>query len=96
MTQPKQKKIPMRMCVGCREMKEKRELVRVVRKPEGGVAVDATGKMSGRGAYLCRSTACLERARKIRAIERALDVRLDDELFAQLEKEIIAVDERQH
>ncbi len=71
------KKIPMRMCVACREMKPKKELVRIVRTPEGPVEADLTGKKNGRGAYLCRSEECLEKAIKIHALDRALDVRLD-------------------
>ena len=63
-----QKKIPMRQCMGCREMKPKRELIRVVRGPEGGVSLDMKGKAPGRGAYLCPDTACLKRARKTGAI----------------------------
>ncbi len=71
------KKIPMRMCVACREMKPKKELIRIVRTPEGPVEADLTGKKNGRGAYLCRSEECLEKAIKIHALDRALDVRLD-------------------
>ena len=71
------KKVPMRMCVACRTMKPKRELMRVVRPPEGEEAkpallLDATGKANGRGAYLCADAACVERAQKTRALERAL------------------------
>ena len=65
------KKIPMRQCVGCREMKEKRQLIRVVRSPEGEVSLDFKGKKPGRGAYLCPDPACLARARKSKARERA-------------------------
>lgn len=64
----KQKKIPMRMCVGCREMKPKKELIRVVRPPEGSVMLDRTGKAAGRGAYVCPSSACLEKARKAKTL----------------------------
>ena len=71
------KKIPMRMCVACREMKPKKELIRIVRTPEGPVEADLTGTKNGRGAYLCRSEECLEKAIKIHALDRALDVRLD-------------------
>ena len=71
------KKIPMRMCVACREMKPKKELIRIVRTPEGPVEADLTGKKNGRGAYLCRSEECLEKAIRIHALDRALDVRLD-------------------
>ena len=71
------KKIPMRMCVACREMKPKKELIRIVRTPEGPVEADLTGKKNGRGAYLCRNAECLEKAVKIRALDRALDTKLD-------------------
>lgn len=81
------KKIPERMCVGCREMKPRNELIRVVRGPDGSVFLDTTGKAPGRGAYLCRnSSACLKRALKQRQIERQLQVTLTDELRDALEK----------
>ena len=67
------KKTPMRMCVACREMKPKRELIRIVRTPENEICADTTGRAAGRGAYICKSQACLEKAIKIRALERALD-----------------------
>ncbi len=82
------KKIPMRMCVACREMKTKKELVRIVRTPEGPVEADLTGKKNGRGAYLCRNAECLEKAVKIRALDRALDVKLDAEAVESI-REII-------
>ena len=63
----------MRMCVACREMKPKKELIRVVRTPEGEIVADETGRKNGRGAYLCRSEACLNKALKIRALDRALE-----------------------
>lgn len=77
----KPKKIPMRMCVGCREMKPKRELIRVVRSPEGAVSMDTTGKKPGRGAYLCRDAACLARALK----QKQLEVQLTPEVVEQLQ-----------
>ena len=67
------KKVPMRMCVACREMKPKKELIRVVRTPEGEIVADETGRKNGRGANLCRSEACLNKALKIRALDRALE-----------------------
>ena len=76
----KPKKIPMRMCVGCREMKEKRELIRIVRTPEGEAALDATGKRSGRGAYVCRQAECLRRAIRQKQLERQLQVNLTEEV----------------
>ena len=78
------RKIPIRMCVGCRERFEKRELIRVVRTPEAEVRIDTKGKMSGRGAYVCNSRACLERAVKTKALQRALEVDIDGELLNDL------------
>ena len=86
----KTRKIPMRMCVGCREMKEKRSLLRVVKSPEGAISFDRVGKAPGRGAYVCKSKACLERAIKARQLERALETRIDEAVFAQLMEEIDA------
>lgn len=80
----------MRMCVGCREMKEKRSLLRVVKSPEGAISFDRVGKAPGRGAYVCKSKACLERAVKARQLERALETRIDEAVFAQLMEEIDA------
>ena len=68
-----EKKIPMRKCTGCGEMKPKKELIRVVRSPEGAISLDATGKSSGRGVYICRSAECLKKARKSNALSRSLD-----------------------
>lgn len=84
----KTRKIPMRMCVGCREMKEKRELIRIVRSPEGEVSLDPTGKKSGRGAYVCRRGECLRRAIKQRQLERQLQVPLTEEVSAALSAEL--------
>ena len=84
----KPKKIPMRMCVGCREMKEKRELIRIVRTPEGAVVMDPTGKKSGRGAYVCRSAGCLAAARKARRLEKTFSCRIPDEVYDRLEQEL--------
>ena len=75
----KEKKIPLRMCLGCREMKPKKELLRVVRPPEGEVALDPTGRRPGRGAYVCKSAECLQKAIKQRQIERAFDVKLSED-----------------
>ena len=80
----KPKKIPMRMCVGCREMKEKRELIRIVRTPEGETVIDVTGKRSGRGAYVCRDASCLKKAIRSKALERSLGVPVPPELLEQL------------
>ena len=81
---PTKKKIPMRMCVGCREMKPKKELVRVVRNAEGAVSIDLIGKAPGRGAYLCKSAMCLERAVKSRALDRAFEQKVDAGLYERL------------
>ena len=78
----------MRMCVGCREMKEKKSLLRIVKNAEGQIAFDRTGKASGRGAYICRNPACLERARQQKQLERALETKIDDEIYAGLAREI--------
>ena len=82
------KKIPLRQCVGCREMKPKKELIRVVRSPEGAVSLDFGGKLPGRGAYLCPQAACLARARKARALERAFDAALPPAVYEQLEQQM--------
>ena len=86
------KKIPLRQCVGCREMKEKRELIRVVKSPEGEVSLDFKGKKPGRGAYLCPDPACLARARKSRALERAFSMALPAEVYEALEGQMKAGD----
>ena len=82
------KKIPMRQCTGCREMKPKRELVRVVRSPEGVISLDFKGKLPGRGAYVCRDAACLKRAVKSRALERAFGVPVPEEIYLQLAEQM--------
>ena len=82
----KQKKIPMRMCVGCREMKPKKELIRVVRSPEGVVTMDPTGKKPGRGAYVCQAGDCLSRAIRQRQLERQLEAHLSPETVEALQK----------
>ena len=83
-----QKKIPMRQCAGCREMKPKTELVRVVRSPEGEVSVDLKGKKPGRGVYVCRDEQCLKKAVKSRALDRALDVKLPEEIYETLSQQM--------
>lgn len=82
------KKIPMRMCVGCREMKPKKELLRVVRTPEEEILIDFTGKKSGRGAYVCPDENCLQRAVKQRQLERALERSISSEVTQQLSRQI--------
>ncbi|NBI65555.1 YlxR family protein [Pseudoflavonifractor sp. 60] len=86
------KKIPMRQCVGCREMKEKRSLFRVVKSPEGQVSLDFKGKLPGRGAYICPDPECLKRARKSRALERAFSAPLPPEVWEGLEEQIKEVE----
>ena len=86
----KQRKIPMRMCVGCREMKPKMELLRVVKPQEGDAKIDRSGKAAGRGAYVCDNIECLKKAEKIRALDRALDTKIEPEVFRQLEEQILA------
>lgn len=84
----KTKKIPMRMCSGCRESKPKSELIRVVRTPEGNIIVDKTGKVSGRGAYLCKNEECFKKSVKSKALSRALEVNISDDVFLVIAKEI--------
>lgn len=85
----KPKKIPMRMCNGCMEMKPKKELIRIVKNAEGEVSVDLTGKKSGRGAYICKSVECLEKAFKAKRLSRNLDVAIDEEIYNRLREEIV-------
>ena len=87
-----EKKTPMRQCLGCREMKPKRELMRVVRSPEGEIGLDFRGKAPGRGAYVCRDAQCLKKAIKARALERALSVQIPPEIYERREKEMEAGD----
>ena len=86
----KTRKIPMRMCVGCREMKEKRSLLRIVRNAEGAVSFDRVGKAPGRGAYICRSKECLAKAVRQHQLERALETKVDEAVFGRLGGEIDA------
>ena len=85
-----QKKIPMRQCLGCREMKPKRELIRVVRSPEGEISLDFKGKASGRGAYVCPNPACLKKAVKARVLERAFSAQIPPEVYEKLNEEMEA------
>ncbi len=82
------KKIPMRMCTGCREHKPKKELIRVVKSPQGEISIDFTGKKSGRGAYICNNVACLEKAVKTRQLERAFSSSIPQEVYQRLEEEL--------
>ncbi len=88
----KPRKIPMRMCVGCREMKPKKELLRVVRTPEGEILIDPTGKKAGRGAYVCPSSECLARARKQRQLERTFSCTIDAAAYDALEASVRAAE----
>ena len=83
-----EKKTPMRQCLGCREMKPKRELIRVVRSPEGTISLDFRGKASGRGAYVCPDPQCLKKAIKARALERAFSAQIPPEIYERLEQEM--------
>jgi len=85
-----QKKIPQRQCMGCRKRKAKRELIRVVRTPEGSVNLDFGGKMNGRGAYICPQMDCLKKALKSKALDRSLEVTIPQEVYDRLEKEMEA------
>jgi predicted RNA-binding protein YlxR (DUF448 family) len=84
----KQRKIPQRTCIGCRTVRPKRELIRVVRTPEGEILLDPTGKQSGRGAYMCPDAACMERALKKKQLERALEAAITPETIERLKEEL--------
>ena len=83
-----QKKIPQRQCMGCRERKAKRELIRVVRQPDGTVSLDFGGKMNGRGAYICPNPECLKKVQKSRALDRSLEVTIPAEVYERLVREM--------
>ena len=85
---PGVKKTPMRMCLGCGEMKPKKSMIRVVKSPEGEISLDLTGKKAGRGAYICRSCECFEKARKARKFEKAFSCRIEDEIYDKMEGEL--------
>ena len=87
----KPRKIPMLMCVGCREMKPKQSLLRVVKPQEGDAHIDRTGKAPGRGAYVCDNIECLKKAEKIHALDRALDTKIEEGVFRALEMQISEV-----
>jgi len=84
------KKIPMRQCVGCREMKPKKELIRIVRSQQGEISVDFTGKKAGRGAYICPDSECLKKARRAKALSRAFESEIPEEVYAALEEQMEA------
>lgn len=85
----KAKKEIKRMCVGCGEKFDKRELIRVVKSPEGDISIDLTGKKNGRGAYICNNPECLKKAKKRKSLERAFSVKIDDEIYSKMEEEIL-------
>ncbi|WP_346938009.1 RNase P modulator RnpM [uncultured Clostridium sp.] len=85
----KVKKIPQRMCTGCMEMKPKKELIRVVKNKENEISIDLHGKKPGRGAYICRSIECLEKAVKTKRLERNLETKINDEIYDKLKEEIV-------
>ena len=87
------KKVPMRQCIGCGEMKSKRDMMRVLRTTEGEIVLDATGRKNGRGAYLCGSLECFKRAVKSKGLERALKTPIPEEVYESLEKEIVSLAE---
>lgn len=88
------KKIPMRQCIGCGEMKGKKEMVRILKTPEDEIMLDITGKKNGRGAYLCKEKECLVRARKNKGLERSFKMSIPNEVYENLEKEFDAFHER--
>lgn len=85
----KVKKIPQRMCIGCQEMKPKKELIRVVKNSEGDIKVDLTGKAPGRGAYICKSADCLAKAIKGKRLEKNFETKIDESIFQRLKEELI-------
>jgi uncharacterized protein len=86
------KKIPQRQCIGCGEMKNKKELIRILKTPEEEIVIDTTGKKNGRGAYICKSSECLRKAIKSRGLERSLKVSIPHEVYEELEKELIGLE----
>ena len=84
----KQKKIPLRKCLGCGVQKPKQELARVVKSPQGDISLDLTGKKSGRGAYICKDVSCLNKAKKAKRFEHAFDCAISEEIYSVMEKEL--------
>ncbi len=83
-----EKKTPMRKCIGCNEMKDKKQLIRIVRNSEGEISVDLTGKLNGRGAYICKSIKCFDAAAKAKRIEKAFKTKIPDEIYPKLRESI--------
>lgn len=86
------KKIPMRQCIGCSEMKNKKEMLRVIKTPESEIVLDTTGRKNGRGAYICFSCDCLEKAQKNRGLERSLKIAVPKEVYEQLKEEMMQIE----
>lgn len=89
----KQKKIPLRMCVGCQQMKPKKELLRVVHNKDEGVFIDTTGKKNGRGAYICKNISCFEKAKKGKKLERAFEISIGEPIYENLKVQVGDVNE---
>ena len=87
-------KVPMRQCTGCREMKNKKEMMRVLKTGEGEILLDTTGRKNGRGAYLCYSLECLDKARKNKGLERSLKTEIPQEVYERLEKEFEEIEQK--
>ena len=88
----KNKKVPMRQCVGCRELRNKKDLMRILKTPDNNVIFDDAGRMNGRGAYICPSVECLKKARRTKAIERSLDISIPDEVYDAIERQMSELD----
>jgi len=87
-TEMAEKKIPLRKCLGCGEMKPKKELIRVVKSPEGEISIDLTGKKSGRGAYICHSKECLSKAQKSKRLEKSFSTKIEEDVYNALVSEL--------
>lgn len=87
------RKLPLRKCTGCQEMKDKRQLIRIVKTKEGSISIDSTGKKNGRGAYICKSITCLEKAIKNKGLERSFKVSIPSDVYSALKEELIKIDE---
>lgn len=90
----KPKKLPMRLCIGCREMQEKKTLIRVVKSPEGEISLDVTGRKNGRGCYICKRKQCLEKAIRLHQIEKAFSCSISPEVYEQLKEQLENTDEQ--
>lgn len=85
------RKVPLRKCTGCGEMKSKKEMIRVIKTPEDAIVIDVTGKKNGRGAYICNSLECLKKASKSKGLERSLKTSIPKEVYEELERELINI-----